>query len=494
MNRATGLRQAWLVAVREIRERSRSRALRASVLVMILVVVGMILVPSLISGSGTKDVGLAGAVPAGLPAAIESQGTAVGMTVRLHHYPGIAAGEAAVRRGEVSVLVADARRLEWRRQADQQLRAVLTGAIQGAAIRDRAAAAGISPGELSALLAPVRVSSVQLGSVPGRSPGDEMAALVMTVLLLMAISTYGGLVLTGVVEEKSSRVVEVLLAHMPPRSLLAGKVAGIGLLGLAQIVVTALAALVTVAIVGTTGIPAVRGSVLAWAIAWFVLGYALYAMLYGALGSLASRAEDAQTAAGPVTMILVASYFVSFIAVGRPDSTLAKVVSLFPPAAPMAMPNRIAMGAAAWWEPVAAAALTLAAIAVLVQFAGRVYTHAILHGGPSLKLRDAWRGTVQPRPGTASQPRPGTASAGKRWQEAVATAAQWAKAGRGKRSSPRTVAALLASGTGLGVLVGLLTRDVIIGVAAGAVLYAGADWLIKARSGPGPGHGRPSPR
>jgi hypothetical protein len=70
------------------------------------------------------------------------------------------------------------------------------------------------------------------------------------------------------------------------------------------------------------------------------------------------------------------------------------LVTVVAATAPMAMPNRIPMGATAWWEPVAAAALTLVAIAGLVQFAGRVYTHAILHGGPALKLRDAWRGAA----------------------------------------------------------------------------------------------------
>jgi hypothetical protein len=69
-------------------------------------------------------------------------------------------------------------------------------------------------------------------------------------------------------------------------------------------------------------------------------------------------------------------------------------VSFFPATAAMAMPNRIAIGATVWWELVVAAALTLVAIAGLVQFAGRVYTHAIVYGGPALKLRDAWRGTA----------------------------------------------------------------------------------------------------
>ncbi len=250
------------------------------------------------------------------------------------------------------------------------------------------------------MVAPVPVENVELGSVAGRSPDDETAAFVMTVLLFIAITTYGSLVLTGVVEEKASRVVEVLLARMPARNLLAGKVAGIGLLGLAQIVVTALVALVAVSIVDSVDVPAVRGAVIAWVVVWFVLGYALYAMVFGALGSLASRTEDAQSVAGPVTVVLIAAYFVSFAAIGRPDSGLARLVSFFPATAPLAMPNRIAMGATAWWEPVLAVALTLAAIVGLVQFGGRVYAGAILHTGPTLKLRDAWRSTTTPGPST----------------------------------------------------------------------------------------------
>ena len=112
-------------------------------------------------------------------------------------------------------------------------RAVVTGAIQLVAIRDRAQAAGISPDEMLALVAPVPVKNIELGQVAGRSRDDETAAFIMTILLFISIATYGAMVLSGVVEEKASRVVEVLLARMPARSLLAGKVTGIGLLGLA---------------------------------------------------------------------------------------------------------------------------------------------------------------------------------------------------------------------------------------------------------------------
>src|SRR4029078_2236233 len=98
----------------------------------------------------------------------------------------------------------------------------------------------------------------------GRSPDDETAAFIMTILLFTAITTYGAMVMSGVVEEKSSRVVEVLLARMPARNLLAGKILGIGLLGLAQVVVTAVVALVAVIVVDTVDIPAARGAVLVW--------------------------------------------------------------------------------------------------------------------------------------------------------------------------------------------------------------------------------------
>jgi ABC-2 type transport system permease protein len=459
-----GARQTWLVAVREMRERSRSGAFRASLVVMLLVVVGVIILPALIgSRVGAKDVGLAGSIPTELPGAIRNQAAAVGLTARTHRYDTLAAAEKAVRAGAVDVLVVDAQRLEWRRRTDDQLRAVVTGAVQLVAIRQRAAAAGVDPDRLLALVAPVPIKNVELSQVPGRTRDDETAALVMTVLLFMAIATYGAMVLSGVVEEKTSRVVEVLLARMPARTLLAGKVAGIGLLGLAQIGLTALVALVAVTTVDSVDLPAVRGAVLVWIVVWFVLGYALYATAFGALGSLASRAEDAQSVAGPVTAVLMAGYFVSFATIGSPDTAWARAVSFFPVTAPLAMPNRIAMGATTWWEPVLAAGVTLAAIAGLVQFGGRVYTGGILHSGPTLRLRDAWRGTT-----TAG----GAAVHETRQRDTSATTTH--------RS---TVGVLIGIGTVLGVVLGVVFHDVVIGVAVAAGSYATATRIVKARAG-----------
>jgi ABC-2 type transport system permease protein len=456
-----GVRQGWLVAMREMRERSRSRAFRLSVVLMIVAVAAILILPALLKpGGGPSDVGLTGSVPPALAAAIAGQAHAAGTTARVHSYASLAAGEQAVRNGHLDVLVVDAQRLEWQGQADEQLKAIVAGAIQLVTVRERATAAGISRGALAALLTPVPVTSAELGPVAGRSPGDETAVVVMT----------------GVLEEKASRVVEVLLARIPARVLLAGKIAGIGLLGLAQIGVTALAALVAVTTVGSIDVPAVRGAVLAWVLVWFVLGYLLYATVYGALGSLGSRVEDAQSVAGPVTVVLVVAYFASFTMIAQPTSAAAKAISYFPLTAPLAMPGRIAMGATAWWEPVVAAVLTLATTAGLVLLAGRIYTSAILHGGPALSLKDAWRTTTTPSPSAAGAGAPATQASP---HKARAAAGRRTTMTRTDLTSHRVLMTILiGTGVVLGVAVGVFTSDVILGVIAGAGFIAVATQLV----------------
>jgi ABC-2 type transport system permease protein len=462
-------RQVWLIARRELRERTRSSAFRASLVVMVLAVVAVIVLPSVLTGPQLRDIGLTGRTPAQLPGAIQNQLQADGMSGRIHRYSDISAGEQGIRDGDIDVLVVGVHRAEWPKRVDEQLKAVLTGAIQLSAVQQRAAAGGISPGQLRALVAPVRVTHIELSKVAGRNAGDETATIVMIGLMLMSISVYGALVLSGVVEEKSNRVVEVLLTRVQARTLLAGKVLGIGLLGLAQVAVTAVAAAVAVRAIDAFDVPAVRGAVLAWAVVWFVLGYALYATLYGALGSLASRQEDAQSVAGPAMMVLIASYFAVFFLVAHADSAAARALSYFPLTAPMAMPSRIAMGAAEWWEPFVAAVITVAATAWVVRLGGRLYSSAILHGGPTISLRDAWQAS-------ASTPRGREAAAGRHWSarttwnkliERTTTMADT------EESPPRrTVSAVTVAGVLLGIVVAVLSRDVIIGVIAGSLFIA----------------------
>ena len=134
-----GMRQGWLVTKRELRERARSRAFLASVALMVVTVAAMLIIPAVLKPDGTKDIGLTGRAPATLAATIQQQADAAGLTARIQLYARLAAGEQAVRQGHVDVLVAGAQRLAWQGRADQQLKTVLTGAIQLVTVRERAA-------------------------------------------------------------------------------------------------------------------------------------------------------------------------------------------------------------------------------------------------------------------------------------------------------------------------------------------------------------------
>ena len=156
----------------------------------------------------------------------------------------------------------------------------------------------------------------------------------------MSLAVYGQWVLTGVVEEKNNRVVELILSAVRPRHLLAGKVIGIGLLGLAQLALVAgLAAILLAA--GVFDAPASLGGSLALVVPWFALGFALYAVAYAAAGALASRQQDANSAGQPVTYTLLAAYFVGYVALSADaNGTLAHVLTVFPLTAPLVLPAR----------------------------------------------------------------------------------------------------------------------------------------------------------
>jgi hypothetical protein len=217
--------------------------------------------------------------------------------------------------------------------------------------------------------------------------------------------------------------------------------------------------------------------VLAWVVIWFVLGYAMYAMAYGALGLLASRAEDAFVAAGPASYILIGSYWLAFAVVATdPHSGWSTLVSIFPVTAPFAMPGRIALGAAAWWEPLLATAVAVATIGGLVMLASRVYTGAILHTGATLKLREAWHSTTRSDVNEAPRTR-------RLWWRRL-------RLGGGRGESPAqpatkpdrwTTVALVGFALVLAVLLFTLTHDVILGLVVGLAFYGITSRVDKAR-------------
>ena len=217
-------------------------------------------------------------------------------------------------------------------------------------------------------------------------------------LLYIALLNYGSWVAIGVVQEKASRVIEVVLSAVRPRELLTGKALGIGLLGLAQMTVVAVPAAIVAVAVGSADLPAASVGGVVSIVLWFALGFAFYCLAYAAVGSLASRTEDAQTAMAPLTIVVLAAFFAAISALSSPESTLAHVLSFVPPTAPLVMLVRTVEGTVGAAELVAALTVMALGIVVTARIAGRIYAGAILATGPRLRLRQAWRSAGEELP------------------------------------------------------------------------------------------------
>jgi ABC-2 type transport system permease protein len=382
-----------LVARREWDQRARTSAFRVSTLVSVAIVAVLIMVPEIYGGGDrpTRTVGLVGRSTAQLPALLSATGDQLDMTVKTRAFADEAAGRVALGSGEVSVLLVDQRELVWKAEADQRLGTSVTSAVGVLQRQQAIGEISLEPEQAERLLQPPELRSRSLEPATREQTARADLGRIGVVLLFMAIAFYCAFVLTGVVEEKSSPVVEVLLSRVRPTELLAGKILGIGLVGLAQLAVVMGAGLVALSFSDNTLAPETAPSTLGWIVFWFIPGYALYSVLYATAGSLVSRQEETQSLQLPMTGLLFVAYILAFVATEAPDGAAALIGSLVPATAPMVMIVRIAHGGVPWWQIVLSAALTLAAVYGLVQAAGRVYAGSVLRFGGRVRLREAWR-------------------------------------------------------------------------------------------------------
>ncbi len=388
------LKRVWLVTRREWNQRARTRAFRISTLISIGIVVVLIMAPEIYGGGdgSRRTIGLVGASSSQLPEALDASGDQLGLSVKTREFADESAGRVALLSEDVSVLLVDQARLVWKAEPDEQLQGTVISAV-GVVERQRAIEdLGLTSEEAHRLLGAPELRSTSLQRVTEEQTARADLGRIGVVLLFMAIAFYCGFVLVGVVEEKSSRVVEVLLSRVRPTELFAGKILGIGLVGLAQFALVVVSALVALSIADNTLAPDTTPSTLGWIVFWFVLGYAFYAVLYAAAGSLVSRQEETQSLQLPMTGVLFLAYVLAFVATESPDGAAALLGSFIPPTAPMVMIVRIAHGPVPWWQIVLSVGLMVATIYGIVQVAGRIYAGGVLRFGGRVRLKEAWRG------------------------------------------------------------------------------------------------------
>lgn len=387
-----------LVAAREIRERLRGKLFRIGTLVVLAFVAGAIVVPTIHSTKvQPQRIGVVGVVPAPVYGAMVTSAKAAGVMVRTVVEPTEAAARLGLRSGRIDLAVVAGRTL----LVDKPITVTDTSATgrfalalsKALGVLHAIAAAGLSPSQAAALAnsQPVALQPVQPG--PSRS-STRPTSLIGVILIFVMLSQYNTWTLIGVMEEKSSRVVEVLLAAVRPLQLLSGKVIGIGLLALAQAGLVVAVALVVAALVGSDLLHGTAPLVIVATLAWLLLGYGFYSWVYAAAGSLAERQDQVQALVLPLSLPILLGYIVALTtaASGSP-SLLATVLAYLPPTAPFEMPVLVGLAAVNWWEFLAAALISVASTVAVARLAAGIYRRAILRTGGRVRLRDLLGGS-----------------------------------------------------------------------------------------------------
>lgn len=384
----------WLAARREIAVRGRSTGYRVGLGITLLLVVVLAALPRLLGGGGdTYTVGLAGAQSDGLAAALAAQAQASEDTeIKVTRYGDEAAARAGVAAGEVDAAVVDNAKVIVETTLDNDLSVILDIAHRAVATEENLRTAGLDPGAVQRALQVDALTEVALTPTAEDAGLRRVIATVIIVLLFVLIIQASSMVAMGVVEEKGSRIVEILLSAIRPGQLLAGKAIGLGVLGLLQILLIAVTGLTAAQLSGAVPeLPEGTYQVVALTIVWFLLGYAFYAVMFASIASLVSRQEEVQGVLTPATMLLMASYVVAFLAVADPAGTLTHVLSIVPPFSSMIMPVRAAGVEVPLWETALALGLMVLATLVMLWFGGRIYRRAVLRTGARVRFREVLR-------------------------------------------------------------------------------------------------------
>ncbi|WP_341720298.1 ABC transporter permease [Micromonospora sp. FIMYZ51] len=339
-----------LVAAREIRVKLRDRTFLISTLVFLLIAAAATILPPLLAG-GPPSVAATEAMAGPLREA--------GLEVRT--VPDDAAAEQSVRDGDVDA-------------------AVVTGpAVLAMTEAPREVVSALSSAPPVQLLDPDAVDPALAFLVP----------FAFAFVFFITSQTFGVQIAQSIIEEKQTRIVEILVSAVSVRALLAGKMLAGTLLALGQIALVALVAVAGVAWGGDTGLLSLLAPAIGWFIPFFLLGFVLIAAMWAAAGALVNRLEDIGGVSTPVQLAVMLPFFAVVFLNDNP--TAMQVLSYLPFSSPTAMPLRLFSGDAAGWElPVSLVLLLVAAVGFLLAGA-RVYEGSLLRTNGRTSLRTAWR-------------------------------------------------------------------------------------------------------
>ena len=290
----------------------------------------------------------------------------------------------------------DGTALTWDGLPDFTLDSYVRDTVQQATFGQRAEDLGLSSDDLGQLFAPVEIEEIRLDGGSDEFGVRFAAAGISGLATFMLLQIWGSFLTMGVIEEKSSKVVEILLSHVRPTTLLTGKVLGLGLLALAQMLILVIGLVIGLGLVRDVSVP---GSV--WATAplsllTFLFGFAFYAAAFAAVGSMVSRQEDANSAQLPVMFPLFTGYIIAAVSIQAPKNLAVTIGSFVPFTSPVLLPFRNAMVDVPVWQVALSLAILAISTGAMLQLAGWIYRYALLRTGTRVTWAEAWRSRRQP--------------------------------------------------------------------------------------------------
>ncbi len=377
-----------LVIERELRESFRRRSFWITVMLFLLGSTALVLIPEFVGDDGTDEstVAVVGEDDA-FTTSLRQLAPAFDVDIDIVSIDDDDLARSAVDDGDADVavdLTSDPVVIIARSDASSSV-ALAEQAVTIAAFTTALTDAGLDDQQIVDIFAGSGIEIEELEPVDDARQGVAALVTIVLYLLLLLLSTN---VANGVANEKSNRVSEVLLAIVPARHLLFGKVIGVAIVGVVSLVAGALPVIIRVLAGGS--LPEGTGATLAGSAAWFVMGLALYLTAAGALGALVDRQEEVGATVAPLSTVLIAAYLV---AVTSPDSPVATVLAYVPFTSPMVMPARIALGVASGAEMAISLALGVVTVIAIARLASLVYARAIVRTGRKVRLRQILRPT-----------------------------------------------------------------------------------------------------
>ena len=386
-------RALWLVIRHEL-ARLRGRGFVVGTLALLFLMIGALTLQNQVSESAaTIRVGLTGQAT-GVQQVLQEESGQLGIRLTTVNVLNVSTCLAQVRAGRLDVLVSgppDALQVIARGPLDDRLHAALDSVVRQQVIYAALAEAGLRPADVQAEVDAAHAQVMQLAVDDHINDQRVAVGLAVTILLGLSLLVFGGLAATGSTEEKSSRVAEMLLATVRPGQLMFGRVIGLAVVGLCQLVIIGVVAVPVSLVIGALTVPGLAARAAGEAGLWYLAGFLLYGCVFAAVGSLVSRPEDLPPVMAPPVLAIVLGLGAGIVVLLR-NSTgwIATVLSVLPPFAPLIMPGRMALADVPAWQVLLAAVLTVVTAIVTAWLAARVHRHAILRTGVRVRLRDAF--------------------------------------------------------------------------------------------------------